>query len=233
MGGRALGRAIGGLIDDLANLFRGPMPAPPIPIPIPIPIPVPLPTLPRTAPDSDPEPSPPPRRDPVPPPLPRRNCRDCEDCPPRKDGRSEMRTLTGTASARENGALYQQFVVPWFVRSGNQIEEWRFSGVLYDGLHPNQCHLYEAKGRYGFAYEDASAYRPVYSQFGQFIMQGMKKQYDSQYSKLTPFLYQTELHWVLHTFAAYIEMSTYINANQYAPFASATNRVYPGWSRDD
>jgi Restriction endonuclease fold toxin 5 len=144
-----------------------------------------------------------------------------------------MRTLTGTASSRENGAIYQQFVVPWFVRSGSQIEEWRFSGVLYDGLHPNQCHLYEAKGRYGFVYEDASAYTPAATPFGRFILDGMKKQYDNQYSKLTPYLYKTELHWVLHTFAVWLEMSQYINANQYAPFASAQHRPYPGWNKDD
>lgn len=54
------------------------------------------------------------------------------------------------AATKLRAAAYQHFVCPWHFYSPetNQIGEWLFSGVKFDGLHPVECHLYEAKHGY-------------------------------------------------------------------------------------
>ncbi|WP_370641206.1 Tox-REase-5 domain-containing protein [Nereida sp. MMG025] len=47
-------------------------------------------------------------------------------------------------------AAYQHFVCPWhlYIPAANQIGGWQFSNVKFDGLHPMECHLFEAKHGY-------------------------------------------------------------------------------------
>jgi Restriction endonuclease fold toxin 5 len=144
-----------------------------------------------------------------------------------------MRTLTGTENSRTSGAVYQHFVVPWFAYSGNQIEEWMFSGVSFDGLHPSRCQLIEAKGRYGFAFSNPNAVEPLPSDWAKSIFDDMKAEFRRQYYALTPYGVQTELLWVLHTWGMWLYMSKYINSFNPAPFSSAEQRVHPGWNPND
>jgi Restriction endonuclease fold toxin 5 len=230
MGG--LARRGVGLIDDLIRLFRGPMP--PIPVPVPVPIPVPVPTLPRRLPEEDPNPGPKPRpQPPFLPPLPDRRCRTCEDCPPRKNGHNYLRTLTGTENSRTSGAVYQHFVVPWFQYNGAQIEEWMFSGVSFDGLHPSRCQLIEAKGRYGFLFVNPNGLRPDVHPWADGAVRTLKAEFQRQYYALTPYGTKTELLWVIHTWLLWLTMSEYINGFTPSPFSSAEQRVYPGWNPND
>lgn len=144
-----------------------------------------------------------------------------------------MRTLTGTENARTSGAEYQHFVVPWFHYGGNQIEEWMYAGVSFDGLHPSRCQLIEAKGRHGFLFENPGGIAPEPKPWARGALDGMKAEFRRQYYALTPHGTETELLWVIHTWALWLSMSTYINGFTPAPFSSAEQRVYPGWNAND
>jgi Restriction endonuclease fold toxin 5 len=75
-------------------------------------------------------------------------CENCPDCEPRKQGHAQFRTLTGTEESKINVATYQNWVIPWLRWIGNEQEEWRFSGVWYDGIDPSACQLIETKAKF-------------------------------------------------------------------------------------
>ncbi|MFT6606207.1 MAG: hypothetical protein ACJA2X_001410 [Halocynthiibacter sp.] len=77
-------------------------------------------------------------------------CDTCEQCEPRLVGASVTRPAPQQRAAQKRGYDYQNFVCPWhwYDPASAKIEEWNFSGVDFDGLHPAQCHLYEAKHGY-------------------------------------------------------------------------------------
>jgi len=83
-------------------------------------------------------------------------CETCPQCAARDMGPPVIENIHGPDEASRsratklNAAAYQHFVCPWhlYVPSANQIGGWQFSGVKFDGLHPTECHLYEAKHGY-------------------------------------------------------------------------------------
>ena len=77
-------------------------------------------------------------------------CRNCPQCPPRREGRAEDRPAPQSPRSNKVGYDYQHFVCPWhrYSPASARIEEWYFSGVHFDGLNPGACHLYEAKHGY-------------------------------------------------------------------------------------
>ena len=91
-------------------------------------------------------------------------CQKCPQCAARTLGSSVVHTYGNVEAAARRGYAYQHFVCPWHVHipDSNMIEEWRFNGVDFDGLHPTECHLYEAKHGYDGFLEDS--YTPTEQQ---------------------------------------------------------------------
>lgn len=85
------------------------------------------------------------------------HCRNCPECVARDMGASVPHHFGNVRSSSKRGYDYQHFVCPWhyYVPESNLIEEWKFMGEDFDGLHPTECHLYEAKHGYdGFLRQD-------------------------------------------------------------------------------
>lgn len=61
-----------------------------------------------------------------------------------------MRYFGNVTGGALTGYHYQHYICPWhqFLPQSQTIEEWRFGGVAFDGLHLDACHLYEAKHGY-------------------------------------------------------------------------------------
>jgi hypothetical protein len=251
-----------GLIDDalkgIWRLFRGKpdFEIPPITRPAPRTDPVPTnpqpgprpPTLPRPRypyPDKDtsqPEATP----DPAPETQPERQtgrdtttttkemqeCETCPECEPRKQGHAEFRTLTGTEASKLSGATYQHWVVPWFRWVGNEQEEWRFSGVWFDGIDPVICQLIETKAKFGSFFRNPSGIRVEPYEFARIgPLQGFKDDFVRQFGKISPYTPFATIHWVIHTYMLYMYLSPFIQG--YSIFATAEHRPYPGWSVND
>jgi hypothetical protein len=179
------GAVIADGVEALWRLFRGkpdfvipdrvPAPTPPRIDPVPPPLRPPTgPRVPRIPPQTEPETETSPLPETAPDTAPEtqterdtttttedmQECETCLDCEPRKQGHAVFRTLTGTEASKLSGAQYQNWVIPWFRWVGNQIEEWEFRGIRFDGIDQVECKLIEAKGKYGFLFVDPAAYIP-------------------------------------------------------------------------
>jgi len=78
------------------------------------------------------------------------HCKTCPQCVARDMGASKAHIYGSVGEAAQRGYAYQHFVCPWhyYIPTSNMIEEWTFSGVDFDGLHPTECLLFEAKHGY-------------------------------------------------------------------------------------
>lgn len=192
-------RLIREALDDLIRLFRGPLPPPPVVAPDVLPRP-PV-TVPAPAPAPDPDPDPRPRPLPVPGPLPDRACTTCPRCPPRDDGGPTRHAYGNVDAAALRGYRYQHFVCPWHPHdpAARWIEEWAWRGVNFDGLHPAECHLYEAKHGYdGFLeQEDWSADgRPKLKPWAREVFATAIVQAARQANAVRPHWPEVKLTWV-------------------------------------
>lgn len=171
-------RAVGELLKAVGRaIFGRPAPAPiPAPNPVPVPRPVPPPPTPRPVPAPPvPHPAPGTGTDPIPAPVPRRDattedqsaaqadtdqeCANCENCLPRQQGSAVARPAPQGRAEQKRGYDYQHFVCPWhdYQPSASLIEEWQFSTVDFDGLHPAECLLLETKHGYDGFLKDSYA----------------------------------------------------------------------------
>ncbi|MFV0384509.1 Tox-REase-5 domain-containing protein, partial [Paracoccus sp. (in: a-proteobacteria)] len=107
--------------------------------------------------------------------------------------------------AARRGYDYQHFVCPWhyYVPEANIIGEWSFMGVNFDGLHPVECHLFEAKHGYdGFLQQDdwSAEGRPELRDWversGSTIFIDMKEQAYKQAMVVLPLYPDVRLTWV-------------------------------------
>ncbi|WP_227269320.1 Tox-REase-5 domain-containing protein [Roseobacter weihaiensis] len=109
--------------------------------------------------------------------------------------------------ASKRGYDYQHFVCPWhwYTPAAARIEEWNFSGVYFDGLHPADCHLYEAKHGYDGFLEtrDWSAtggpeLRPwaVQADIQETVFEPMLRQGRNQHRAVLPHFGEVQLTWV-------------------------------------
>lgn len=217
----AKGKAIGGVLDGVDALFRRRRVPPRDPVRQPTGDPIPRGT-PGTGPDRGPLPPlvPPPGEDGAEPELDRPvgtkegtsepeaataepECEDCDDCPPRRDGKTAPRTITNSTPPQVLGWDYQHFICPWHAYvPGSSIEEWEYAGVEFDGMHPEQCLLLEAKHGYDdfLVTEDWSASgRPRIDpkkSFAEFIFKRFEVQAGNQRSKVDPHYPRARLEWV-------------------------------------
>jgi len=78
------------------------------------------------------------------------HCKTCPQCVARDMGASVPHIYGSVGEAAQRGYAYQHFVCPWHyhIPESNMIEEWNFSGVDFDGLHPAECLLFEVKHGY-------------------------------------------------------------------------------------
>ncbi|MEL7049155.1 MAG: Tox-REase-5 domain-containing protein [Pseudomonadota bacterium] len=138
-------------------------------------------------------------------------CETCPDCAARDMGSPVVEDIHGPNEAprsratKLNAAAYQHFVCPWhlYVPSANQIGGWQFSGVKFDGLHPTECHLYEAKHGYdGFLEQkDWSAQGgPQLRRWAEAaevdVFERMVDQGGRQHRAVAPHFGEVELSWV-------------------------------------
>ena len=74
----------------------------------------------------------------------------CPNCAPRDMGHEIPNFYGAVLSGAQLGYAYQHFVCPWHAHNpaANIINEWHFSGIDFDGLHPAECLLFEAKHGY-------------------------------------------------------------------------------------
>ncbi|WP_319799795.1 Tox-REase-5 domain-containing protein [Roseobacter weihaiensis] len=90
----------------------------------------------------------------------------------------------------------------WYHPEAAQIEEWVFSVVDFDGLHPAACHLYEAKHGYErFLEDDWGGGAPKlrrwiqnskgFDAFDRIVTQGR-----NQHTAVAPHFGEVELTWV-------------------------------------
>lgn len=90
-------------------------------------------------------------------------CETCPECAARDMGEEKKVLIHGPnedPATKLRAAAYQHFVCPWHFYSpeNNLIGDWLFSEIKFDGLHPVECHLYEAKHGYdGFLEDDWAA----------------------------------------------------------------------------
>jgi Restriction endonuclease fold toxin 5 len=126
----------------------------------------------------------------------------------------------------------QNWVIPWFRWIGNEIEEWDFAGVSFDGIDPAICQLIEAKGKYGFAFENPDGSEPIPKPWaGRSVIPELHAEFSRQYYALTPYQPNVSLLWVIHTWVLWLHMSRHINT--FGSLAAAEHRPFPGWSPDD
>ena len=133
------------------------------------------------------------------------HCQRCPDCAARDRGAPEMNHFGAVSEAARRGYDYQHFVCPWhsYVPAANLIEEWAFSGVTFDGLHPSDCHLYEAKHGYdGFLDQDdwRPGGRPMLREWAQRsnsrVFDNMYRQARKQRDAVFPHYPKVRLTWV-------------------------------------
>jgi Restriction endonuclease fold toxin 5 len=159
-------------------------------------------------------------------------CETCPDSEPRKQGHAAFRTLTGTEASKLSGAQYQNWVIPWFRWAGNQIEEWEFQAVKFDGIDPAICQLIEAKGKYGLFFRNPESLDVVPYEWAKTgPLKDNQLEFLRQYGKIVIYQPQATLHWVMHTWAYYIYMSPIIQGQGY--IATSEHRPFPGWSVDE
>jgi hypothetical protein len=155
-------------------------------------------------------------------------CESCPECEPRKQGHAIFRTFTGTDASKLSGAQYQNWVIPWFRWVGNQIEEWMFQAVRFDGIDQTICQLIEAKGKYGFMFVDPADYTPEPYEWAEAgPLTADKREFDRQYSVVWLCQPQAMLHWVMHNWAYNRYMHDYIS--NFGPYATTEHRPYPEW----
>jgi Restriction endonuclease fold toxin 5 len=132
-------------------------------------------------------------------------CETCPDCEPRKQGRPSTNSFGAVGPAAKRGYDYQHFVCPWHAYSPatNQIEEWKFSGADFDGLHPAACHLFETKHGYdGFLREDdwspngRPTLQPWFKKSGSTAFEDIQYQAERQAKAVKPHYPKARLTWV-------------------------------------
>lgn len=186
--------------------------------------------LPETAPDTAPETQT--ERDTTTTTEEMQECEDCPECEPHKQGHAIFRTLTGTEASKLSGAQYQNWVIPWFRWEGNKIEEWKFSGIDFDGIDQTACLLVETKGRYGFMFYPPNGLFPSIAPWGEDEEKKMtERQFPSQYYAVFPYQDHASLLWVIHNWSLWIYMGAFVS--DYGSFANVEHRPFPGWHVDD
>jgi hypothetical protein len=219
--------AIGDILKGLGRLFFDPAPRfpryrPPLrPGPDPdLDVPFPKPTPPRDpglrprppyVPDTDtaepetaPDPPPEAERETFPSSEPKQECETCPACAARDMGGPVTRPYSPNETAHINGYAYQHFVVPWFSHDpvAGTIGEWNFSGVDFDGLHPSECLLIEAKGNHDhlLTQDDWSpSGRPFRQPWATNAFARISKQSNSQHAAVVPHWPKVRLKWVFQT----------------------------------
>ncbi len=220
---QAAGKALG---SGFRVPFPHPRPAPTIPRPVP-PVPRPAPPSPQPRP-APPIPLPETGAGPQPYPEPQaepesgtdgqtetdqatktkddQHCETCPECAARDMGELKDRPAPQSPPATKRGYDYQNYVCPWhgYRPASARIVEWHFMGVDFDGLHPAECHLYEAKHGYdGLLQQDdwSAAGRPKLqdwverSQKAKFF-EKMADQARRQASVVAPLYPDVRLTWV-------------------------------------
>lgn len=119
------------------------------------------------------------------------HCQTCPNCAARQMGVSVPHIFGEVPPASKRGYDYQHFVCPWhyYVPETNMIEEWNFMGVDFDGLHPAECHLYEAKHGYdGFLEQKdwSAGGRPELQDWAENAFEKMLQQADRQRTVVAP-----------------------------------------------
>ncbi|MFV0332837.1 MAG: Tox-REase-5 domain-containing protein [Tropicimonas sp.] len=118
-------------------------------------------------------------------------------------GASKAHVFGAVPPASKRGYDYQHFVCNWhyYVPESNLIEEWSFEGVDFDGLHPTECHLYEAKHGYdGFLEDDWAEGVPKLRKWAvlsaRHIFDDMRDQARRQSVVVKPHYPDVKLTWV-------------------------------------
>lgn len=77
-------------------------------------------------------------------------CATCPNCPPRRMGQAKMQPAPQLRPDHKRGYDYQHFVCPWHLYQPefSLIQEWLIGSVRFDGMHPAECLLIEAKHGY-------------------------------------------------------------------------------------
>lgn len=133
--------------------------------------------------------------------------KNCPKCEARTLGSSYMRYYGAVTAGAMRGYAYQHYVCPWHrhMPHAMTIEEWRFGAVEFDGLHPANCHLYEAKHGYdGFLVQNewgiggvpelqdwAERAKIQNSVFSPMIREGA-----NQHFQVSPYYGEVSLTWV-------------------------------------
>ena len=132
------------------------------------------------------------------------HCETCPECAARDMGEPVTRAAPQSRDEQRRGYDYQHFVCPWhwYDPAKAEIQEWNFSGVDFDGLHPTECHLYEAKHGYdGFLEDDWANGVPKlrrwvrnsknFDTFDRFVKQAQR-----QHNAVVPHFGEVYLTWV-------------------------------------
>lgn len=134
--------------------------------------------------------------------------------------------------ASRRGYDYQHFVCPWhyYVPESNMIEEWNFMGVDFDGLHPAECHLYEAKHGYdGFLQQDdwSAEGRPKpRARWAEGPFKTMLEQADRQSAVVTPHYPDVRLTWVFSSMMTKLYVFEIFLDNGFVPPIDAEVRPF-------
>lgn len=149
-------------------------------------------------------------------------CKKCEHCPPRQQGHLTPQPAPQKRVEQKRGYDYQHWVCPWhyYDPERSQIGEWDWLGVNFDGLHPAQCHLYEAKHGYeGFLkHDDSSAGgRPKLQDWAGNAFDKILDQARRQHTVVKPHYPKVHLTWVFSSITTKLYLYERFSDNGWVP----------------
>ena len=217
--------AIGNLLRSIGRTFGGRTPPPP-PIPIPTPIPAPeTQAPPAIGQDAATE------QNNASTAATDQACATCPNCPPRRLGILKPHFYGALPVASKRGYFYQNFVCPWHNHNpaANTIDEWSFSRVDFDGLHPAECLLYETKHGHDNFLEQrdwSAGGRPVPQPWAMQAFATITAQAGRQHAVISPHHPDVRLKWVfsesitsVYVYQIFINSGWWRIEREYRPFA--------------
>lgn len=162
----------------------------------------------------------------------------CERCPPRQQGHLTPQPAPQKRPEQKRGYDYQYWVCPWhyYDPARSQIGEWDWLGVIFDGLHPSECHLFEAKHGYdGFLKQDDwnAEGRPGLQDWASNAFDKIIDQADRQHAVVVSHYPNVRLTWVFSSMITKLYVFQRFIDNGWVPPIEAEVRPFEQERYDD
>lgn len=158
-------------------------------------------------------------------------CATCEECDPRQQGSEMPQSAPQNRPEQKRGYDYQHWVCPWHAYDppGGRIWEWNWFGVSFDGLHPAECHLFEAKHGYdGFLRQDdwSPDGRPKLQKWAEDVFDMIQAQARRQHDIVKPHYPNVRLTWVFSSMTTKLYLYEVFTDSGWTPIIEAEVRPF-------